>query len=185
MSSTEINLDTHNSISLTDTTVAKSGLQASLQSSAQPDMRQNTLPNLNNMHNASDLNSDNVSLLSTNNITKKYVLNMIYLLSHIAFASILVICLKNTNTPLLAVLLSLTLGYISYDEQHNMPIYTLFLVGSLLYFFDLFIIGKQSKDFEKTSILNTLKRTIWKLPYYGILSYYVILYVTYSFKDSK
>lgn len=152
MSSTEINLDTRNNLSLADTSVVRPSIQPHF---------------------------DNMSLLSTNNITKKYLTDMLYLLSHIAFASILVVCLKNTNTTLLTIILSMMLGYISYEEQHNIPIHTLFSIGCLVYFFDLFIMSDRM-----TSILNVLKTTIWKLPYYGILSYYVILYAMYCFKHS-
>ncbi len=156
MSSTEINLDTQNNLSLVDTSVIKSTIQSHF---------------------------DNMSLFSTNDVTKKYLIDMLYLLSHIVFASILVVCLKNTNTTLLTIILSIILGYISYDEQHNIPVYTLFSVGCLMYFFDLFIMSKSSEEFGRVSLLRTLKTTIWKLPYYGILSYYVILYIfTHCFK---
>ncbi len=125
---------------------------------------------------------DNMSPLETNKITKKYLFDTLYLLSHIAFASVLVICLKNTNPILLAIILSMMLGYISYDEQRTMPIYTLFIAGLLIYAIDLFIIGEPKNSPKNISILRRFGSTIWKLPYYGIMSYYIILYVMFCFK---
>lgn len=129
--------------------------------------------------NAETLNTK--SPLESNKITKKYILDTLYLLSHIAFASILVVCLKKINPLLLAVLLFAMLGYISYDEQRTMPIYTLVAVGTAMYCVDLFIVGDPKESLKKKSTLRTLKDSIWKLPYYGIISYYVILYVLYCF----
>ena len=128
--------------------------------------------------------TDSVSPLQSDKITKKYIFEMMYLLSHLAFASILVVCLKNISPVLLAVMLFIMLGYISYDEQYIMPIYTLSLVGTVIYFFDLFVVGEPKNTIKQSSIIFTLKTTLWKLPYYGIISYYVILHASNSLKKN-
>lgn len=138
-------------------------------------------PQTSNIH---SLISPFATKFTTNGEIKECMFDMIYLLSHIIFASVFVICLKNINPILLTVILSTMLGYMSYDEQHVMPIYTLFVAGFILYVIDLFIVRKSENSSKKLSILHTIKSTIWKLPFYGILSYYVILYVTYSLQKS-
>lgn len=127
---------------------------------------------------------ENSSPLQSDNISKKYLLEMMYLLSHLAFASVLVVCLKNTGPVFLAIVLSAMLGYISYDEQNIMPIYTLPAIGTVMYLFDLFIVGEPKNVIKKTNIIFTFKTTLWKLPYYGIMSYYVILYATNTLKKN-
>lgn len=128
---------------------------------------------------------DVVSPLAANNITKKYLLDMLYLLSHIVCATILVVCLKQNNPMLLATILFAILGYICNEEQTIIPIYTLPAVGFLMYCFDLFIIGEPKTTIKKSQGLTTLNTTLWKLPYYGIMSYYVILYIMYCFKKDN
>jgi len=121
---------------------------------------------------------DSVSPLQSDKVTKRYILEMMYLLSHLAFASILIVFLKNINPLALAVILFMMLGYISYDEQQIMPMYTLPLIGTAIYIFDLFIVGEPKNTIRQSSVIFTLKTTLWKLPYYGIISYYVILYAS-------
>lgn len=140
--------------------------------------------------NQNPLNIDDISKYPSNKsgkigLTKECVVDTLYLLSHIAFASILVVCLKNINPVLLFVLLMIIMGYISYDEQKRIPYYTLFIIGGLIYSFDLFITGNPKNSLKKSSILHTLKTTVWKLPYYSILSYYIILYAIYTFSLEK
>lgn len=180
INSTEIDLDTQKQLSLESTT----------NQTNQTNQTNEIIPN-------------NETLQQTpcfpNNITKENIIDTAYLLSHIAFATILVICLKNINTSLLTVLLSIILGYISYHQQNSIPIYTLFFMGLVIYLFDLFVISNSNnsnnstnskklfnfvKNTNNTSIFHTLASTLWKLPYYGIISYYIILYVMYCFKKN-
>lgn len=126
-----------------------------------------------------------VSNNTLNTLTKQQIVQILYLLSHIVFATILVICLKNINPILLFLLLFGILSYISYEEQQFIPFYTLFIIGAVVYLIDLFITKQRAFSeisIYKHSVINTLKNTLWKLPYYGILSYYLLLYVNYVFR---
>ena len=82
--------------------------------------------------------------------------------SHIIATLVLTSCLKKYNPVLLTILLALILSYISYTEQVNFPIYTLFIFGIVIYVIDTFVanIGDENKN-------------IWKVPFWGILIYYV------------
>ena len=143
----------------------------------------NILPN-NNV-----LLDDNTSILSLKDETKKCLSDMIYLLTHIIFTIVLIICLKRTSPITLAIILSLILGYISYNERNIIPIYMLFICGSLIYVLNLFamdnyffydnnLLSNNHKPKIKTFILN-----IWKIPYYGIISYYVMLCAIFCLKN--
>jgi len=173
-------------------------LQQSLQSPQLPIQPQQSLqsPSIN-------LDDDTMKLQSTTNaantantanhkprlkkihIEPKCAIDMIYLLSHIIIATILVLCLKKINPILLFVLLTTMLGYISYEERDNMPIYLLVTFGLVMYFIDLLIMRDKFQDQPNksttpmTSIINILYNTIWKIPYYGILIYYIILFLAF------
>lgn len=82
--------------------------------------------------------------------------------SHIIATLLLTSCLKKYNPVLLAILLTLIMGYISYSEQATFPIYTLFLFGIVIYIIDTFVAntGEENKN-------------IWRVPFWGILVYYI------------
>ncbi len=96
---------------------------------------------------------------------KKMMIDLSYTLSHLIVATLLVICLKKFNSILLAVLLSLILSYICYIEQTNIPIYMLPTFAIILYILDSTIM-RSDKDVGCSN-------TFWKLPYFGILVYYI------------
>jgi len=96
-----------------------------------------------------------------------------YTLSHFIIATIFVVCLKKFNPILLLVLLTLMLIYLCYTEQTNIPIYMLPLFGLILYVADSTIMATNN---DILSISQKIKNTLWKLPYYGILIYYVMLF---------
>jgi hypothetical protein len=116
------------------------------------------------------LNIPYIRNMSTANMSdligdKKMMIDLSYTLSHLIVATLLVICLKKFNSILLAVLLSLILSYICYIEQTNIPIYMLPTFAIILYILDSTIM-RSDKDVGCSN-------TFWKLPYFGILVYYI------------
>jgi hypothetical protein len=116
------------------------------------------------------LNIPYIRNMSTANMSdligdKKMMIDLSYTLSHLIVETLLVICLKKFNSILLAVLLSLILSYICYIEQTNIPIYMLPTFAIILYILDSTIM-RSDKDVGCSN-------TFWKLPYFGILVYYI------------
>jgi hypothetical protein len=100
---------------------------------------------------------------------------VLYILSHIVVATILVKYLKNFKPTVLFGLLCIILIYISFTEKNKIPFYILPTVGILMYLLDYFVISSDElENLNKTNIKMILK-TMWKIPYYGIASYYLIL----------
>jgi len=108
-----------------------------------------------------------------NCIDKEKILELSYTISHIAIASILVICLKNNKSLLLAILLFMMLGFVSYSEQNKMPIYLLISCGIIVYVLDTYVINNPLPN-DKNKMKSMID-TIWKVPYWGLVSYYIIL----------
>ncbi len=91
--------------------------------------------------------------------------------SHIIIATILVLCLKKYNNYILTVLLLIMVGVISYQEINNIPIYTLIMIGLIFYLINMIIIDQNDTlDYKPKFISN-----LWQIPYFGIVSYYIIL----------
>ncbi len=111
-----------------------------------------------------------------NCINKEKIMEISYLLSHIIVASILVVCLKNNKSLLLFTILSLMLGFVSYTEQNKIPIYLLALCGFIIYMLETHIINKPAPN--DNNKVKKLLDTIWKIPYWAILSYYIIIIST-------
>lgn len=108
---------------------------------------------------------------------------LIIKVSHICFAIISAIFLKQYNPMLLFGVLSIILSFVSYNEKENIPIYFLFVVGLLMYLIE-FIINintvvnidtEKNNGIIKNNFADTLKKTMWKIPFYGILGYYIKL----------
>lgn len=98
------------------------------------------------------------------------LINILILLSHIVIGTIFVICLKNSRPLLLALLLSLIVGYISYSINESIPYYTIPTIGLVIYALELITdVGNNTPMYIK--ITNTL----WKIPYWSIISYYIII----------
>lgn len=95
----------------------------------------------------------------------------IYKYSHFISSTICVICLKKFNPILLFVLLALQLWYICKYENESirMPAYLLLICGIVFYFIEEFVVNS-NKNIDELKF-NFL--TIWKIPYYCILLYYV------------
>lgn len=83
--------------------------------------------------------------------------------THIIATLILTSCLKKYNPVLLAILLTLILGYISYNEQSKLPIYVLFVFGIIIYIINI----------TTANICTEENNNIWKIPFWGILTYYI------------
>lgn len=96
--------------------------------------------------------------------------NMLMLLSHLIVAIILIIVLKNTNPLLLTLLLSLIVGYICYTIQETFPIYLLPAIGITIYSVELLVSTKPSQP-----LYTTILGSIWRVPYWAILSYYIVI----------
>ena len=96
-------------------------------------------------------------------IDKKILFNVAYTMTHIVIATLFVTCLKNTKPYILTLLLAIIVGVVTYDEKDNILFYMLPICGSLIYLLDVLTSGKFN--------LNT----IWKIPYWSLVSYYVIL----------
>jgi hypothetical protein len=98
------------------------------------------------------------------------LINMILVLSHLVVAIILIIVLKNTNPLLLALLLALMVAYICYQNRQIMPLYLLPAIGLLVYSLELLVSTKPNQP-----IYTTILGSIWRVPYWSILSYYIII----------
>lgn len=97
--------------------------------------------------------------------------NIGYTFSHLVISLILTFCLKKRNPILLAVLLSLILGYVSYETMEKMPVYTLIIFGILIYVINIVIIDEYQ---ENDNIGSKISKNIWKIPFWGIMVHYVI-----------
>lgn len=90
---------------------------------------------------------------------------------HIVVATIFVICLKR-NPYILALLLTGILGYTIYSEKNALPIYLLPALGCFTYILDSVVINKNI----------TIESAAWKIPYWSIISYYVIMATLFTKK---
>lgn len=108
--------------------------------------------------------------MSDNDINIFGDLNMenIYNYSHLVSSTVGVICLKKYNPILLFILLFAQLGYITSMESKILGLHesTLFIYGFLLYIVSEYIMN----DNEIKINYNAL----WKIPYFGIICYYLI-----------
>lgn len=100
---------------------------------------------------------------------RKIFMNFSFILSHIVISSLLVLCLKNSKPFILAMILASMLGFITYDEKNNIPIYLLFLSGFVIYMLEIYV-AKTEKE-PKHSFYDK----IWKIPYFGIIVYYAVI----------
>jgi hypothetical protein len=96
----------------------------------------------------------------------KNIQNITYTSSHFLVATILVLCLKNINPLLLTGILFALLGYISYYEieELGIPKYLLLVCGFIIYIIEQYVINGSIK-------FNC--NTLWKIPYWGIIMYYL------------
>ena len=108
---------------------------------------------------------------------KKFTLDMLYFLSHIVLASILITCLKRTQPLVLALILSAILGYVSFTEQDKFPIYALPIAGLTIYLLDLTVISSYLPENVNKTTLDVVVNTSWRAPFFGIISYYVAILV--------
>jgi hypothetical protein len=101
----------------------------------------------------------------------EHVLTYILTLSHIVIATIFVICL-NKNPSLLFILLGAIMGYISYSNMDAIKWYVFPSLGLLLYIADILISKHQ---YDGVTFLDIVFNTYWRMPYWGIMSYYIYL----------
>lgn len=104
----------------------------------------------------------------------KDLVNMLLLLSHIVIAVIFIICLKTSRPVLLTLLLSLIVCFICYTVQESIVWYMLPSIGIVMFALELFI-NNISPEQNKKPFHIRLISSLWKMPYYSILSYYIIL----------
>jgi len=102
---------------------------------------------------------------------KDQVLNELYSMSHIIIATILVVCLKRYNDKILTLLLLVMLVYLSYQEKNNIPIYTLFAIGTAYYLISMLVVRSPFDNEPNKKYIDNL----WQIPYWGIVSYYIIM----------
>ena len=103
------------------------------------------------------------------------LMNMLILLSHIVIGTILVICLKTSRPIMLTLLLSLIVGFICYIIQESIPYYVIPAMGLAIYAIELTTnTMSQSQSISKPTYL-TIITTLWKIPFWSIICYYVIL----------
>ncbi len=95
---------------------------------------------------------------------KKVIAEKLYNYSHIIVTIILVLCLKNKNKKILALLLMCIFGFMNYTEIKEPLIYI--CIGLLFYFIELFLTNT-------TSLNEKIIDTIWKIPFWSIVLYYV------------
>ena len=110
------------------------------------------------------------------NNTKTF--NIIYTLSHLILAIILIYTLRKYNSVLLFSLLSCLLGYIIYTS--DMPFYVLPVIGLICWGIDLITNTEENIEIDPT---KKMKDTSWKIPFYSIIGYYTVIFTNY-FKKS-
>lgn len=110
----------------------------------------------------------------TNCFYDKSIQNAFFVMSHMIFSVTSVFFLKKYDPILLSIILSIILSFISYTEKKIIPMPLLFLMGFTLYFMDIFIVDFNNFD-NVDDKLKSIKKTIWKIPFYGILIYYIKL----------
>jgi hypothetical protein len=107
----------------------------------------------------------------TYNLDLKTVSGVGYAYSHIIAALLITFCLKKYNSVLLTILLSLILAYMSYEAKDKFPIYTLIVFGVLVYVINMIVVDEYSEN----ELLSTkIQKSLWKIPFWGIISYYVM-----------
>ena len=105
--------------------------------------------------------------------------NMIYLLSHFVAATLFVVLLKNRDSITLAIILTCMLGYLCYDNSNYFSKWLLPVMGTVMYVIDYAFVTTKCGN-KKLSHISKIKKTIWKLPYYAIVSYYCVHYMSHT-----
>lgn len=112
---------------------------------------------------------------------KKIFLESAYMLSHLIIASLLVVFLKKYKPIVLSGLLSSMVIYLTFTEKDNLPVYLLPLSGITIYIIDTFIMSRYYCESQMSqSLFQQIQDTIWRLPYWSIISYYVIISFKYT-----
>jgi hypothetical protein len=103
--------------------------------------------------------------------------NKFFVVLHIIVATIFIILLKNTRPITLTLLLTVILGYIIYSEKSNLPIYLLPSLGITIWLLDICITSNTRVADLQNMISNekVLENNVWKIPYWSIASYYIVL----------
>lgn len=104
----------------------------------------------------------------------KELVNMLLLLSHIVLAIIFIICLKNSRPVLLSMILSLIVCYICYTVQEIVPWYLIPSIGIIIYGIEM-VISNMSYDSSKLPLHLKIIKSLWRMPFMSIISYYIIL----------
>ena len=80
---------------------------------------------------------------------------------------IITFCLKKQNTNFLFIILSLILSYLVYenvDKYYIMPI-----IGFIIWLVDIIFM----QEYVKNKLYKKLINDSWKIPFWGILTYYL------------
>jgi hypothetical protein len=95
--------------------------------------------------------------------------NMLFLVINFIIVFIFIFCLKKFNPILLALLLTILLGGIIGNSNTNL-MYFLPIAGLVLYIIKI-TVDQQEKYL---SLTDKIKNTIWNVPFYGIMAFYII-----------
>lgn len=107
-----------------------------------------------------------------NDIMNESHFEYIYNYSHIASATLCVICLKKYNPILLFLLLFTQLGYLTVTLNETIQVnkIVLFICGFVLYLISEYIMN--------TNKIEIKYNTLWKIPYFGIITYYILTFAS-------
>lgn len=131
----------------------------------------------------SDIKSECDNIIKKICVMMSTDLDTIFVFVHIVVSLILVKYLMD-NIVVLTLLLGFILGYISYDQK-ELPPYTFVLAGCIIYILEVLstttvtLNDLTQKNNKMPTYIDTIKKNIWKFPYYGIISYYLFLLFGY------
>lgn len=101
------------------------------------------------------------------------IYDWLYILSHLIFTIIVVICLRKYKPLLTFFILSIILAYICHLTKDKYPLYTMPLIGFCIFLVNIWVqkveYNETSKNFQWTVYLEN---ELWTIPFWGILSFY-------------
>jgi hypothetical protein len=95
--------------------------------------------------------------------------DIIYKFSHLIVALILVFCLKQKKKILLILLQTVIIAYLIHNDRKLL--YILPTMGLIIFVSEQLI---SYDPYSEESTIYNIIQNIWKLPFYTILSYYLI-----------
>lgn len=115
-----------------------------------------------------------------NCIDIKIITESLFMLSHLIFAIIIIICLRKYRPIITFLMLSMILSYICYSERHSIPPHVIPLIASFIFLINITLKKIEENETGKRFCwMEFLKNEMWKLPFWGILVHYGIMTANY------